>query len=311
MTLDRRRFLAFLAGARAARASLLPEEFKKRLRGPVVSVPTVYTADFRVDPDGIRKVINTGVKAGAQVFALTAGNSQYDRLTYEEIKQLTRVFVEAVAGRGVTIAATGGWWTGQAVDYARYAEAVGADAVQVMLPSYGDPDMLYDHFRQVAAATSRGIVLHGQVPLPLLKRLMAIESIVAYKEEYPPAYSVEVFALYGKRLSLFAGGQKSRFLMFHPYGMQAYYSTFATFAPEIPRRFWSAVETGDLETARQAMLRYDVPFFQRWSHAFWRATLEHFGIAKRHLRPPDRGFTDDQMKELRAFYDSLGLSRAA
>src|SRR4051794_26946922 len=119
---------------------------------------------------------------------MTAGNSQYDRLTYDEIKKLTQRLVQSAKGRGLTIAATGPWWTGQCVDYARFAAQAGADAVQVFLPTYGDEDMLFDHFRQIAAASKLSIVLHGQVPLPLLKRLMTIESIVAYKEEYPPAY---------------------------------------------------------------------------------------------------------------------------
>ena len=114
-----------------------PEEFKRQLKGPILSIPTTYTADFRVDYDGIRHMINHAAKAGVRVFALTNGNNQYDRLTYDEIKQLTRVMVETVAGRGVTIAATGPWWTGPAVDYARYAESLGADAVQVLTPLGG------------------------------------------------------------------------------------------------------------------------------------------------------------------------------
>src|SRR5438876_2991024 len=143
--MDRRQFLAG-AGAMFIR----PLEFKVQLRGPINSIPTVYTADHRMDFDGVRNLVETGVKAGCKVFALTAGNSQYDRLTYDEIRQLARVMVEAVAGRGMTIAATGPWWTGQAVDYARYAASLGADAVQVFLPGYADNDTLYEHFRQIA-----------------------------------------------------------------------------------------------------------------------------------------------------------------
>jgi dihydrodipicolinate synthase/N-acetylneuraminate lyase len=168
--------------------------------------------------------------------------------------------------------------------------------------------MIFDHYRKIAAATKLGIVLHGQAPLPLLKRLLTLDSVVAYKEEYPPAYSVEVFSLYGNRLNIFAGGQKSRYLMFQPYGMQAYYSTFATFAPEIPKRFWAACEKKDFDTAREIVTRYDVPFFHAWSHPFWRATMEYFGVAKRYVRPPDRSFSDQQVKDLKVFYTKLGLA---
>ena len=109
-------------------------------------------------------------------------------------------------------------------------------------------------------------------------------------------------------LHIFAGGQKSRYLMFQPYGMQAYYSTFSTFAPEIPKRFWAACEKKDFAAARDVVTRYDVPFFHEWSHPFWRATMEYFGVAKRYVRPPDRSFTDQQVKDLKTFYTKLGLA---
>lgn len=285
-----------------------PEDFKRQLRGPILSVPTTYTADFRVDYDGVKRMIEQAAKAGVRVFALTAGNNQYDRLTYDEIKQLTRVMVETVAGRGVTIAATGPWWTSPAVDYARYAESVGADAVQVLNPSAGDDEGRFEHYKAVAAATRLGLVVHGPANLPLMKRLATIDSVVAIKAEFTVDYTVSLYEFLRGRWNIFQGGQKSQFLAYVPYGMQAYYSTFSTFAPEVAMNFWSAVQSNDLKKAGEVVLKYDIPFFQKWSHPFWRATLEHFGLASRYLRPPERGFTDAQMAEVKSFYEGLGLN---
>lgn len=292
----------------ARKSGIRPEEFRQRLEGPVCSAPTVYQSDFSLDTAGFRKVIETGVAAGCKVFTLTAGNNQYDRLTYDEIKQLTRLLVEAVAGRGLTIAATGPWWTGQAVDYAHFAASVGADAVQVMLPAYGEPDLLYRHFIDVAKAGPPSIVLHGQVPIPLLEKLVSIDSVAAFKEEYPPIYSRDVFDRFGKRLNIFAGGQKGGFLMYRPYGMKAWYSTFSTFAPEVVRRFADAARKGDEPGMVEVVRKYDVPFFRKWSHGFWRAAMEARGIAKRYLRPPDRSFSDEEVKSANDFLRSLGIA---
>lgn len=307
--LTRRSILAGLPLlARPTRASITASQFKENLVGPICSVPTVYDEKFAIDYAGIRAIVECGLKSGCRVFTLTAGNNQYDRLTYEEIKSLTAALVKSVAGRGMVIGATGQWWTGQAVDYARFAESSGVDAVQIFLPTYGDENSLANHFQQIAKATSRAIVLHGQVPLPLLKRLMEIETVVAYKEEYPAIYSVEVFSRYRKRLNIFAGGQKSHYLMYQPFGMKAYYSTFSTFAPAVPKQFWSACQRGDSAAAVRVTEQYDVPFFSKFSHAFWRATLEHFGMAKRFLRPPEVSFTPTQVAEVGTFYRQLGLS---
>lgn len=319
---DRRRFLKTgatgLGLAVSSRSRLIsaavvknprsPEDFKRQLRGPILSVPTTYTADFRVDYDGVKRMIEQAAKAGVRVFALTAGNNQYDRLTYDEIKQLTRVMVETVAGRGVTIAATGPWWTGPAVDYARYAESVGADAVQILNPSAGDDEGKFEHYKAVAAATRLGLVVHGPANLPLMKRLAKIDSVVAIKAEFTVDYTVSLYEFLKGRWNIFQGGQKSQFLAYVPYGMQAYYSTFSTFAPEVAMNFWSAVQSNDLKKAGEVVLKYDVPFFQKWSHPFWRATLEHFGLASRYLRPPERGFTEAQMADVRSFYEGLGLN---
>ena len=313
-TLNRRIFFASAAAAwSAARATaaprtrlLTPEKFKTALAGPILSIPTVFTADYGLDHEGLRNMIERALKGGVQVYALTKGNSMYDNLSYDEVKQLTRTMVDAVGGRGITIAATGAWWTGQAVDYARYAESVGADAVQVLIPQAPD-DGLVRHFEAIAKSTRLGLVLHGQPSLGLLPRLLAIESLVAMKEEFTTDYTVPIYQEFGSRLSIFAGGTKARLLNYRPYGMNAYYSAFATFAPKIAMRFWRAVERNDTAEERNVILKYDSPFFLRWNHGFWRATLEHFGVAKRYLRPPDLSFSDTQMKEVRDFYVKLGL----
>jgi dihydrodipicolinate synthase/N-acetylneuraminate lyase len=308
----RRVFLASAAGPFLASGSVSPAVFRERLRGPICSAPTVYREDRSLDLESFRRIIETGVKAGCTAFTLTSGNNQYDRLSYEEIKQLTRTLVETVAGRGLTIAATGPWWTGQVVDYARFARTLGADAVQVQLPAQGDRESLLEHFRQAARASRCAIVLHGQAFVPLLRELVKIDEISAYKEEYPALYTREVFEEFGERINIFAGGQKGNFLTYWPYGMRAYYSTFSTFSPKVAKEFWNAVQTRDIAAAGRVVTRYDVPFFRgtpfgSWTHAYWRATLEAHGIAKRFLRQPEVSFDDSQVAAVRDFQKKLGL----
>jgi dihydrodipicolinate synthase/N-acetylneuraminate lyase len=221
---------------------------------------------------------------------------------------LTRVVVEAAGDRAPVIAATGSWWTGQAVDFARYATSLGASAIQVVMPPNGTDDSYYEHFRTVAASTPCAIGIHGQPSMGLFRKLAPIENIVAFNEEFTPEYTLQIYEEFGDRWNIFAGGSKSRLLTYLPYGMHAYYSTFSTFAPKVAMKFWHAVERKDLAAAAQVVLRYDVPFFRRWTMPFWTATLEHFGIARRYMRPPAVSLTDAQMKDLASFYKGLELS---
>jgi len=320
--MNRRKFLSTstgLAGAFAVshgilaasgnKTRLTPQEFQSKIVGPVLSVPTCYRQDLSLDMTGMRRIVELGISSGCGIVTLTAGNNQYDLLDYEEIKDLTREIVNAVDGRAVMIAATGKWETDQAVDYATFAGDLGADALQVTLPTLDD-DRMIEHFAAITAATPVGIVLHGDPAMPLLSRLLKMDSIVAFKEEYSTIYSLQLYRAFGKRLTLFAGGEKARLLTYYPYGMRAWYSTFMTFAPSVAIQFWKAIKAEDLKRAGEIILRYETPVFQRWSHAFWRATCEHFGMASRWVRGPETAFNDEQMQELATFFESLELRRS-
>lgn len=294
-------------GESRSRSARTPDEARERLKGPILSIPTTFTADYRVDHRGVATMIRRGIEHGIPVFAMTAGNGMYTSLLYDEIKDLTRTMVEAIGGRGVAVAAGGDWWTGQVVDYARFAESLGADVLQVMMPQGCDEAASLEHFKTIASGTSLPLVLQGDVSVSLLQKLIEIPQVIALKEDVTLDFYIDRQRRFGKRLVVFGGGSEHRFLVAHPYGSECFYSAYAVFAPEVSMRFWKAVQAGDTKTPYEMVLKYDLPFLDRWSHGFWRASLEHFGVAKRYLRPPQRSFTDEQMREVKAFYDGLGL----
>ncbi len=295
------------------RSRLTPEEVKARIRGPILTIPTPFTADFKVDYQGVRNMVNLGLANKVGVYELTAGNSRYDVLSYDEVKKLTKVLADAVAGRGIVIGATGAWWTGQAVDYARYAQSVGADCVQVLLPS-GSDDLYVEHFRKIADATRIAIALQGAPSFPLMERLVQIPAIVTMKEDGDEKYYEEVTKRFGRRLAIFCGGQKRRYLFGLPYGSPAYFSFFFSFAPKVGVLFWQAIQRNDLAAAREIVERYEKPVFEfcgggpRGFHAYWRALMEHFGVAKRYVRPPDESCNEEDMKRVRALVERLNLA---
>ena len=288
-----------------------PGEVKRQIRGPILSVPTPFTDRYDVDFAGVRRMITRALEEGIRVFSLTPGNSYYHALSYEEIKELTRVMVETVDGRGVTIAAADAWWTGQAVAYAEYAQSIGADAVQVTIPTRTDMQGQAEHFRAVAEACGLGVVIHGVASFALLDALCEVDGVIAMKEDATLIDYIEQQRRFGDRLAVFAGGPKYRYLVAEPYGSPAFYSLYSTFAPQVPMRFWKAIQAGDQDTAHDIVNTYEFPFFDRWSHAMWRASLEHFGIAQRYLRTPEKSFTEEQVRGVEEFFDGLGLTPTA
>jgi 4-hydroxy-tetrahydrodipicolinate synthase len=291
------------------RRLLSPSQFKDRLEGPIQSNPSPCLSDFSVDHDGIRRMIRRGYTHGVRVFGLTAGNSQYHSLSIDEIRRITATMADALPEEdALVIAAAGDWWTGEVVAYARFAETAGADALQVMLPSLakGD-DAIEKHFRAIAEATQLPIVLHGSYSAPLLQRLVKIPSIVAMKEDTELAYYIDRQIAFGDRLNIYAGGAESRFLVAWPYGARAFFSTYTTFAPDVSMQFWHAIKSGDIKSSAAITRKFDHPFIAHFTHPFWHATLEYFGVAQRYMRPPQTTLSDAEMSDVKAFFDEQGL----
>ncbi|MEX0612100.1 MAG: dihydrodipicolinate synthase family protein, partial [Pirellulales bacterium] len=300
--------VASAPGQEQLKRPLDPQEFKKHLAGPILSLPTTFKEDLTVNHAAVHQMIGRAIKYGVPIFGLTAGNSKYQCLEYDEIKAVTRSMVEAADGKGLTIAATGPWPTEQVIDYARYSQAHGADSIQILRPEgVEDEKQLFEHFLAISKSTSLPTVLHGVYSLPLLRRLAEIESIVAMKEDGELTYYIDRIIEFGDRFEIFSGGAENRFLVGYPYGARAFFSTYTGFAPDKPMLFWEAIRSDDLKRAVTLTTTYDYPFIRRFTHPFWHATLEYFGVAKRYMRKPFETLPDNQLAEVKAFFDGQGI----
>jgi dihydrodipicolinate synthase/N-acetylneuraminate lyase len=294
---------------RRLKRPLSPQVFKQHLAGPILSLPTTFTKDMKVNSSAVQKMIGRARRYHVPVFELTAGNSKYALLSDVEIRQVTEAMATATDGDGLTIAATGAWTTERVLDYARFSESIGADALQILLPEgVTAEDDVVRHFEAIASKTRLPLVLHGQYSLALLRRLIKIESIVAMKEDGLLTDYIDRAIEFGDRLEIFSGGAENRYLVGYPYGCRAFFATYTGFAPDIPMRFWAEIRAGNLKGAVEINKKYDHPFIQRFSHPFWHATLEYFGVAERYLREPFKTYTADEMTAVKDFFDAQGIS---
>ncbi len=299
-----------------------PEELKKRIRGPIQSIPTPFTANHNVDYDGVRRIIDVAIEGGIKVILTTAGDSQFGVLSMDEIKKLTKVMVEHVAGRATVIAGTGSWWTGALIKFAKYVEQLGADGLMVLLTATPFRQALTDeakfrHYKAVADETRIGIVLQGWqgVSMPLIERITnEIDQVVAMKEDGGDRYYYDVVRRFSERLAIFCGGQKWRFLYAYPYGSVGFLSVYGSFQPKVATEFYNRLVAGDLKKAMEIERKYDQPLFDfglnspKGFQATWMAALELFSVAQRWMRPPAEPLTQKEMKKLRQTFVNMGLN---
>lgn len=298
-----------------------PAETRASLSGPWPSIRTPFTRDGQIDFDAIRRQLDFTIQAKAKAVVLTWGDSLFSILSEDEIAEVTKVVVQHVNRRALVVAATGTWWTGKTVEFAKYCTNQGADMLMVLPPDWAASttvESLIAHYRAVAEHIPVMLVTNylgargAGFGLELCRRLYdEVSGVVALKDDVGGEFISKVCLMTHQRWALSAGGQKQNHLSMLPYGVDGYLSTFITFKPEIAWRYWNATQSGDLAAASDVVRDYDMPLFDYIlkSEGSFDAAIhgiyELCGLAKRYRRPPYHTLTDKQMDDLSQFLKEI------
>ena len=170
---------------------------KHVLTGILPVAPTPFTADGRVDEDGMRRVLDCMIDQGVDAICILANYSEQFVLSDEERALLTKLSVEHVAGRVPVIVTISHFATHIVVERARYAQSLGASMVMMMPPYHGvglvpAPLGIYEHFKAVSDAISIPIMIQdapisgASLPVDMLvKMAKEIENVSYFKIEVP------------------------------------------------------------------------------------------------------------------------------
>lgn len=170
---------------------------KQVLTGILPVAPTPFTADGRVDEDGMRRVLDCMIDQGVDAICILANYSEQFVLSDEERALLTKLSVEHVAGRVPVIVTISHFATNIVVERAKYAQSLGASMVMMMPPYHGvgmvpAPLGIYEHFKAVSDAISIPIMIQdapisgASLPVDMLvKMAKEIENVSYFKIEVP------------------------------------------------------------------------------------------------------------------------------
>ena len=299
------------------------DDIRSALVGPVPSIRTPFTRHGEVDYDALRRMIDFDIDAGCPAVVLTAGDSQYWALSDDEIAAVTKAVVEHVAGRVMVVAADRGYATPQAVAFARYARDVGADLLMTLPPDWvgsTTPESMSEHYDAVSQVMPVMLVTNIFIARGEAFGLKAIEltlerseNVVAVKDDFGGQFARKMCLLVSGRWAVYSGGQKQNHLNLHPYGCGSYLSTFVTFRPDVARRYWKAIASGDVDGATEVIRTIDMPFFNyiRQSRGSFDACahgiLEIYGLAGRWRRRPYYTLSDEEMERLADMLRGLGV----
>jgi dihydrodipicolinate synthase/N-acetylneuraminate lyase len=232
-----------------------------QLRGILAAVTTPFTDDgTQVDETALQRQVDRLVDAGIHGLVPTGTTGEFTTLSPAEYRRVIEAYVERAAGRVPVIAGVGSLSTAGAIDLARHAEHVGADAVMIVPPFY-DPlsfEALKAFLSDVASAISIPIVYYnvpGATGIKLtaaeIAELGDIDGVDYLKDTSGDAVGLaELLAVRGDRIKAFNGWDTLTFFGIAS-GAEASVWGVAGIVPELAVRLWNtlAVER-DLETAR-------------------------------------------------------------
>lgn len=157
------------------------------------SIPALITpfANGGVDEKAFQDLVDWQIKQGSHGVVPCGTTGESPTLTHDEDMRVTRLCVEAAAGRVPVIAGTGSNNTEEAIRLTRAAKEAGADAVLVVTPYYNKPNQegLYAHYKAIHDAVEIPIVIYNipgrsivDLSVETMARLAELPNIVGVKD---------------------------------------------------------------------------------------------------------------------------------
>jgi 4-hydroxy-tetrahydrodipicolinate synthase len=146
------------------------------------------------------------LEAGVHIIAVCGGTGEFPFLTESEKRQIAAVSAKRIKGRCKLIVQTSAIRTEDAIENARYAESIGADALLILPPYFEGPgeNGVHWHFEQIARAIKLPIMVYNipqfsgfDITPEVFSRLRSIDNVQYIKDSTSNMLRIEQLAASG------------------------------------------------------------------------------------------------------------------
>jgi len=251
-------------------------ELKRGMKGVLVVQLTPFNKDGSLDLEGMRA--NTRWLAERAVgkdfiFTPVGSTGEFYAMSDDECKAVIKAVVEEVNGRAIVMVGAARAGTRETIKMCQYAQSVGADGVQLVLPYYHIPEEegMYLHHKKIAESVDPnfGMMVYNNpdvsgswIKPPLMQKLSKIPNIVAIKENTPYILSYLAMrrAVDVKDAAIFCGVGEVVFSVEALYGCNGVVSGNANFAPDLTYSLYEATVARDFDKATEIANTYTLFF---------------------------------------------------
>jgi 4-hydroxy-tetrahydrodipicolinate synthase len=152
---------------------------------------TPFDSDGAVDYDRYRELCTFLVDHGSDGILVAGTTGESPTLSDDERLELLRAAIDAVGDRATIMAGTGTYSTAHSIHLTEQGHEAGADCFLVVTPYYNKPPPrgIVEHFRAIAAASDRPIVVYNiparvviNIEPETMAELAEIPSVTAVKQ---------------------------------------------------------------------------------------------------------------------------------
>lgn len=156
----------------------------KPFRGMMPILPTTITESGEIDEASQRRLVQYCLACGAAAIGHFGFASEFFKLSSDDRRRVAEIVIDETSGRVPVFIGVTAPSARIAVEYARQAQALGADLLMAAIPYVSVPDAagVYDYYRELAEATSLPIIVQDT---PLSAAILTPEFVYRMFNEIP------------------------------------------------------------------------------------------------------------------------------
>ncbi|MDG2521871.1 4-hydroxy-tetrahydrodipicolinate synthase [Caulobacter segnis] len=251
-----------------------------------------------VDEDAFVKLVERQIAAGVHGLVPVGTTGETSTLSHDEHRRVVELCVKTAAGRVPVIAGAGSNATDEAIELARHAKTIGADAALMVAPYYNRPSQegLFRHYEAVNNAVQIPLVVYnvpGRTVSDLsndtLVRLSKLPNIIGIKDATGDLTRISHQRITCGENWVMLSGDDPTALGYVAHGGHGCISVTSNVAPEAMASFFNAALAGDYETARywqDRLIRLHKALFLDSSPSPTKFALAQLGLCGEEVRLP-------------------------
>lgn len=290
----------------------------KKLRGIFCVLITPFKGDESLDEERLRSHIDRVIEKGVHGITTSGSTGEFASLSREERKKVIEATIDQVNGRVPVEVGVMAPSTRETIEWAKFAEDLGADALLVVNPYYGKQtdEALYQHYKAVAKSVDIPIMPYNNTDAsgndikPEVVARLCEDGYISYLKECVDSRRMQlVIEKCGDKIGVFTGVDDLLFQAF-TLGAAGAVSGGSNAFPDKMVELWDLIQKGDIKAARDLWYRYVPIAILVETPAVWiqniRVCCEIVGDPLGPPRRPLLPASDETKQILRGYIRNLG-----